>query len=63
MRSDSSIEVPGTAAMWRMKCPSFSSGRKSPPKNGSAAQPAIVNAAAAAIGVRGHPQAVRNRRS
>ena len=39
MRCDSAIEVPGTAAMCRVKWPSFSSGRNSAPKNGSAAQP------------------------
>jgi hypothetical protein len=53
MRCDSAIEVPGTAAMCSVKWPSFSSGRKPAPKNGSEALPTRVKATAAAIVARG----------
>jgi hypothetical protein len=47
------MEVPGTADMWTMKCPSLSSGMKLVWNSGSAAQPAIVKATAAPISERG----------
>ncbi len=53
MRWDSAIEVPGTAAICRVKWPSFSSGRKPAPKNGTAEQPTTVKTKAAASVVRG----------
>ena len=53
MRCNSAIEVPGTAAMCRVKWPSFNSGRNPAPKKGKAAQPIRVNRKAAIRVVRG----------
>jgi hypothetical protein len=47
------MDVPGTADIWTVKCPSRSSGMKLPLNSGSTEQPATVSTAAAVITVRG----------
>ena len=63
MRCDFAIEVPGTAAMCRVKWPSLSSGRKLGAEERQRRQPTSVKARAPAIVVRGRATIPRSRRS